>query len=1317
MTLSEGVCNHFRIGHISSSENSLTEVDESQMLSIGVSDIGVSCSFKYEVTPGHMHGNIIASTSLPDSGLDATLALESKVWDGGRYNVPTSAYFSACDAHLLIPEDGGIEFSGSASADVMQKFSPQLATGITKAMNDLACGEKTLRKVKEYLTAEIGKMDDTVEDAIVSARGVVEDPEVGDDAAEWGEWEQWTSFLNNIGSSISQHVRIGIIPVLPTLSLAQEKPDYCSFVGQGVVGHILAATGGTGTAVLDIPLNITLAPIDGYGTAVLSLHSIEVGGLETLAAVDFSLSNPRSFIQGLAFDTLSVKMNATILVLDDDDGTLQLRENFEAEYAVSGLRLDMRTVLDYSRMRLGDVTVDQFIPIPSQQRPTRKLWHNTISSLPNGDAPLNSVALLPPVVDWKCFLDPLRGATITDLRLNATVSKVFLQLPPSANVLAHDLSNLFNNGAKEVYSSYPEFIRDGIYGALQEPARDLLNNALEDLLAGSNGSCDDDIGDVKYDIATTNKHLLLGDGGDTYFNFDQSWFLSTVRQGLDHLVGPTGAGANDFIGCLGRHLPSPDTSPGGIGLSGPYETEWDGGSLTLKNVVIMNGDSFYDFDILAPQDSHYRTFSKVGLGGCPDKSNCMQGSQTLDVSGTLDIYTKGLSITINQRSSFDALHLALGTDMRYDLTVLGKLSAQQILERPVCLLTPLESANVYGALATVASQSSETLVRIEGTFGVFEHTYTDWYGDDYNTFLTKITNGVEKVLNQYLEKAVEVAPYLCRGEEPPEKKLTIEPVLNSWKWAYFSSGIIAAGSLVIFFLQQKKTNDGKVFNNDNKKPISTSNWGNDALANEDSLLAEPLLQQVSSTTDLGSKPLHPPKMTSLIFHPTIPLFSRILLCITFFSAIVLFIISNIAIGGSVQARIEGGFPGADTFMHTLTFDNFSLITTVRDMWNAGVYPLSILILLLSGVWPFVKLLLMFYTCVAPLQICSKERRESILTWLDILGKYSLLDAYVLVLAMVAFYYHFDFGEWGKADIYVAPKPGFYCFLAATIISLTLGHIILFFHRRSVIHQKDPTRSVISNHFFVQQKICLTSLSKYMVLISIIILALLLAFGVFQECFHFEVRGAAALVLENPSPTYSLISLGLAIPSIDGHTTGLMVIKVTYFLFALVMPFLCLLLLFVCFFVPLRPKTQQLAFVLAEMTNSWAALEVFVFSMFAAFVQLEQFAQFIVGGYCGEIDAILKEVMDDHIDVCFSVKAQVMGNSWSLVLGAVLYGFLSSFLLKLLRLVLEGNNQGCKEKGVSKRSAIQKRLADGIFHRMMKLMIMQEEGKSNPQTLC
>ena len=62
-----------------------------------------------------------------------------------------------------------------------------------------------------------------------------------------------------------------------------------------------------------------------------------------------------------------------------------------------------------------------------------------------------------------------------------------------------------------------------------------------------------------------------------------------------------------------------------------------------------------------------------------------------------------------------------------------------------------------------------------------------------------------------------------------------------------------------------------------------------------------------------------------------------------------------------------------------------------------MYPLSIAVAVFSGGWPYIKLLIMLYCWTAP---CPRQsdvtRRGRLLHVVDALGKWSLIDIYVMV---------------------------------------------------------------------------------------------------------------------------------------------------------------------------------------------------------------------------------------------------------------------------------------------------------------------------------
>lgn len=66
-------------------------------------------------------------------------------------------------------------------------------------------------------------------------------------------------------------------------------------------------------------------------------------------------------------------------------------------------------------------------------------------------------------------------------------------------------------------------------------------------------------------------------------------------------------------------------------------------------------------------------------------------------------------------------------------------------------------------------------------------------------------------------------------------------------------------------------------------------------------------------------------------------------------------------------------------------------------------------------------------------------------------------------------------------------------------------------------------------------------------------------------------------------------------------------------------------------------------VVTEVFNAWNALDVFVVSVIAALLEIQQFAAFIVGDSCDAINDVLVKEYDtelNHDDTCFDVVASL-----------------------------------------------------------------------------
>ena len=58
------------------------------------------------------------------------------------------------------------------------------------------------------------------------------------------------------------------------------------------------------------------------------------------------------------------------------------------------------------------------------------------------------------------------------------------------------------------------------------------------------------------------------------------------------------------------------------------------------------------------------------------------------------------------------------------------------------------------------------------------------------------------------------------------------------------------------------------------------------------------------------------------------------------------------------------------------------------MWNAKVYLLAVMIVVASGIWPYLKLFLLAFCWFVPTHIMSVRSRGRTLELLDVLGKWT-----------------------------------------------------------------------------------------------------------------------------------------------------------------------------------------------------------------------------------------------------------------------------------------------------------------------------------------
>jgi hypothetical protein len=103
---------------------------------------------------------------------------------------------------------------------------------------------------------------------------------------------------------------------------------------------------------------------------------------------------------------------------------------------------------------------------------------------------------------------------------------------------------------------------------------------------------------------------------------------------------------------------------------------------------------------------------------------------------------------------------------------------------------------------------------------------------------------------------------------------------------------------------------------------------------------------------------------------------------------------------AAEVILLGNFAGQEFMAEDL--NQFSMAQSTVELWQAGGKELAILILLVSGVWPYAKQLTTLALWFLPPTWVSISRRGTILSWLDFLAKWSMVDVFVIIIMIVSF---------------------------------------------------------------------------------------------------------------------------------------------------------------------------------------------------------------------------------------------------------------------------------------------------------------------------
>ena len=117
-------------------------------------------------------------------------------------------------------------------------------------------------------------------------------------------------------------------------------------------------------------------------------------------------------------------------------------------------------------------------------------------------------------------------------------------------------------------------------------------------------------------------------------------------------------------------------------------------------------------------------------------------------------------------------------------------------------------------------------------------------------------------------------------------------------------------------------------------------------------------------------------------------------------------------------------------------DTYSIWAGIMELWKADLYFLAGLIFFFSMIFPLAKLLVLMVIWFTPLM---QETRSRYLDWLEMLGRWSMLDVFVLATLIVLIK--------SKSIVDAKAAIGIYFFAGAVLLSRLTSNVMKRMTRR------------------------------------------------------------------------------------------------------------------------------------------------------------------------------------------------------------------------------------------------------------------------------
>ncbi|KAH9260649.1 hypothetical protein BASA81_001116 [Batrachochytrium salamandrivorans] len=360
---------------------------------------------------------------------------------------------------------------------------------------------------------------------------------------------------------------------------------------------------------------------------------------------------------------------------------------------------------------------------------------------------------------------------------------------------------------------------------------------------------------------------------------------------------------------------------------------------------------------------------------------------------------------------------------------------------------------------------------------------------------------------------------------------------------------------------------------------------------------------------------------------------------------------------------------------------WTISSTVNDFWNSGAQPIALIVVFMSCFWPVSKNLMLIALWFAPRTFLSHSLRMRILTILDILGKWSFVDVYIIVVLVGGLRFALTIGRspWLdpaipipdamlKIDCLVTPGVGIVILCIAAFMSLVVNHVIIFLVEKAEWVDKRLFKQIngeedgmLTDKPLVRLAICDYVFStsapngerdrfrpgfKYGLIVAGLLTFVMLIVAMSSPYFTFRYAGligyALLLLLEGGrARTFSLFGLvgelGRAGDGSAYYAALFAFFQILYVLTVVIAPFIQVLLQMIVWLRPMSLQGAKHMLFFSKVAAYWASMEVFAVAIVATSIEIAPVAKFLVdaitGGGCSGLIVPLSDKLGADQGAC------------------------------------------------------------------------------------